>query len=387
MSQYRKKPVVIEARQWDGTEDSAHKLIAWMGNGEYSPAERVNSQMFKPWMRIFTLEGEHIASPNDWIIKGVKGEFYPCKPDIFAATYEAADGAQDVARAPEGYVLVPVEQTERDKVIRDALIYGAGFMRDGKHIPPQAVIVSAAPAVPAVAPLAQALPFAILPDEMEALRRFHECVTDGEGYDVSKDMMKRLSKIGLLRRVTANLYEHTNFGLSVLNGDFDAAPAQAEQQGMCEHYDFKSSCQECRKAEQQGDGLRAAVRAVVSMLKNGEYAEYWAHFNAKGDSDAAALENAITDLVNRARDEPEEQQGDGGAVSKEWCMKMAALEPDGGVPPAGVAALAEQPSARVELSDEQLRALYRLAWLNSTWNSFADEARDFLSAQTGESKC
>jgi hypothetical protein len=86
----------------------------------------------------------------------------------------------------------------------------------------------AAPAAPAVAPI-QTLPFAILPDEMEALRRFHECVTDGEGYDVPKDMMKRLSEIGLVRRVTANLYEHTAFGLSVLNGDFDAAPAPAEQ--------------------------------------------------------------------------------------------------------------------------------------------------------------
>ncbi|MTD33991.1 DUF551 domain-containing protein [Paludibacterium denitrificans] len=73
---------------------------------------------------------------------------------------------------------------------------------------------------------AVALPFAIIPDEMKALRRFHECVTDGEGYDVPKDMMKRPAEIGLVRRVTANIYEHTNFGLSVLNGDFDAPTAQ-----------------------------------------------------------------------------------------------------------------------------------------------------------------
>jgi hypothetical protein len=65
------------------------------------------------------------------------------------------------------------------------------------------------------------LPFAILEDEMQALRRFHECVTDNEGYDVPKPMMRRLSEIGLLRRVTANLYGHTIFGLSILNGDFD----------------------------------------------------------------------------------------------------------------------------------------------------------------------
>lgn len=70
------------------------------------------------------------------------------------------------------------------------------------------------------------LPFAIMDDELEALRRFDECVRDSDagGYDVRNEMMKRLAEIGLVRRVTANIYEHTNFGLSVLNGDFDAAP-------------------------------------------------------------------------------------------------------------------------------------------------------------------
>lgn len=42
-------------------------------------------------MRIHTLEGDHVCSEGDFIIKGVKGEFYPCKPDIFEATYEAAE--------------------------------------------------------------------------------------------------------------------------------------------------------------------------------------------------------------------------------------------------------------------------------------------------------
>lgn len=69
-----------------------------------------------------------------------------------------------------------------------------------------------------------ALPFAILDDEMKALRRFHDCVMDGEGYDVPTEMMRRLAEIGLLRRVTANYYQHTTFGLSVLNGDFVIAP-------------------------------------------------------------------------------------------------------------------------------------------------------------------
>ncbi|MGB7422925.1 MAG: hypothetical protein WA917_13780 [Comamonas sp.] len=70
------------------------------------------------------------------------------------------------------------------------------------------------------------LPFAIMDDELEALRRFDECARDFEagGHDVRKETMKRLAEIGLVRRVTANIYEHTTFGLSVLGGDFDAAP-------------------------------------------------------------------------------------------------------------------------------------------------------------------
>jgi len=69
-----------------------------------------------------------------------------------------------------------------------------------------------------------ALPFAILDDELAALRRFDECARDGEGYDVPKQMMVRLAEIGLLRRVSGSHYEHTNFGISVLNGDFGAHP-------------------------------------------------------------------------------------------------------------------------------------------------------------------
>lgn len=81
---YRKKPVVIEARQYAGP--GAHDAIdiaRWCG-GEI----RV-STLGPPEFVIPTLEGNHTASPGDWIIRGVKGELYPCKPDIFAATYEA----------------------------------------------------------------------------------------------------------------------------------------------------------------------------------------------------------------------------------------------------------------------------------------------------------
>lgn len=80
-------------------------------------------------------------------------------------------------------------------------------------------IYRARPAQQVDAPI---LPFGIMPDEMKALERFHECATDGQDYDVPKEMMRRLAEIGLLRRVTANYYAHTTFGLSVLNGEFVA---------------------------------------------------------------------------------------------------------------------------------------------------------------------
>ena len=85
MGTFRKKPVVIEARQFLGTLDSCLSLRQWIGaDGGH---EQVGESLT---LVIHTLEGDHRADPGDWIIRGVKGEFYPCKPDIFAATYEPA---------------------------------------------------------------------------------------------------------------------------------------------------------------------------------------------------------------------------------------------------------------------------------------------------------
>lgn len=99
MARYCKKPVEIDAVQWDGTADGATPIIDWiLGNG--STANYVCSNPDRcsetdgdtpHWISIRTLEGDMTASVGDWIIRGVQGEFYPCKPDIFAATYEAVD--------------------------------------------------------------------------------------------------------------------------------------------------------------------------------------------------------------------------------------------------------------------------------------------------------
>lgn len=85
---YRKKPVVIEARQFDGTPQCARDLFEWIGAcvGHTQPA---GGHLVT--LTIHTLEGDHRADPGDWIIRGVSDEHYPCKPAIFAATYEPAE--------------------------------------------------------------------------------------------------------------------------------------------------------------------------------------------------------------------------------------------------------------------------------------------------------
>ena len=83
MAKFRKKPVVIEAVIYDGT--NGNEIKKFTQGGCYTDVNDPNHPLFM----IRTLEGEHVASVGDYIIKGVKGEFYPCKPDIFAATYGA----------------------------------------------------------------------------------------------------------------------------------------------------------------------------------------------------------------------------------------------------------------------------------------------------------
>lgn len=110
-----------------------------------------------------------------------------------------------------------------------------------------------------------ALPFAILDQEMKDLMRFHECVMDGEGYDVPKDRMKRLAKIGLLRRVTANFYEHTTFGLAVINGDFQQTGEITKQLDRL-NAENAALNDYCAKVEKQRDTLLAALEPFARLL-------------------------------------------------------------------------------------------------------------------------
>lgn len=90
MTRYRKKPVVIEAFQWTGCPDQTEDL-GWIVDAIKAGSVRFEgSGTPDVSLLIDTLEGTHRANQGDWIIQGVKGELYPCKPDIFTATYEAA---------------------------------------------------------------------------------------------------------------------------------------------------------------------------------------------------------------------------------------------------------------------------------------------------------
>ena len=84
MSRFRKKPVVIDAIQWTG--ENYTRLSEWLSHWRRPLPRGAMGTLMIP-----TLEGEMQADPGDWIIRGVKGEFYPCKPDIFEATYEPAE--------------------------------------------------------------------------------------------------------------------------------------------------------------------------------------------------------------------------------------------------------------------------------------------------------
>lgn len=82
---YRKKPVVIEAIQFIDNADRIMEIHEFLGGDTM----RINYEdKYNPYIKIETLEGTMKASVGDYIIKGVNGEFYPCKPDTFEKTYE-----------------------------------------------------------------------------------------------------------------------------------------------------------------------------------------------------------------------------------------------------------------------------------------------------------
>ena len=101
MKKYVKKPVVVNAIKWDGSRKSTKEVLEFMGQ-TIDTKLQISCDKFDDYVSLVNKEGltihtledgddkraKHVASIGDYIIKGVKGEFYPCKPDIFEATYE-----------------------------------------------------------------------------------------------------------------------------------------------------------------------------------------------------------------------------------------------------------------------------------------------------------
>lgn len=92
MAKYRKKPIVVEAVQFNGEMTS--ELKSFLDNANYTVdlmSVGLTTTQSIPTLKINTLEGVMDAIPGDFIIKGVNGEYYPCKPGIFAKTYEKVE--------------------------------------------------------------------------------------------------------------------------------------------------------------------------------------------------------------------------------------------------------------------------------------------------------
>ena len=108
IKQYRKKPVVIEAIQWNGRGNI--ELAMFLNGNDWKHKEPTNTEPEK--LIIKTLEGNITASIGDWIIKGVKGEFYPIKDDIFKATYEPVELATRMKPEPVELSKLPASLAE-----------------------------------------------------------------------------------------------------------------------------------------------------------------------------------------------------------------------------------------------------------------------------------
>jgi hypothetical protein len=94
-----KKPVTIEAVKWNG--ENSEEIIAFCGDSAFTAVESVMGQTETEELYIKTLEGNLHASVGDYIIRGVNGELYPCKPDIFEKTYDIVDSGNRVREFKE----------------------------------------------------------------------------------------------------------------------------------------------------------------------------------------------------------------------------------------------------------------------------------------------
>lgn len=133
MSEYRKKPVVIEA--YCATTDSV--FPEWLADA--IEAGTVHVEPSGP-IYITTLEGTMRADYGDWIIRGVKGELYPCKPDIFEATYEPATNAQPAQPSPLERLEAWIETSMRQAILGN---WGEEWVARLRHYDQRTIVAEA----------------------------------------------------------------------------------------------------------------------------------------------------------------------------------------------------------------------------------------------------
>lgn len=154
-NRYRKKPVEIEAVRWGtpGAPTNPDPIIEWIRSGGAKAAYLTGGG---ETIAITTLEGVMSAKPGDWIIRDVQGEFYPCKPDIFAATYDPVDVVMPVivhsAQEPER---IPILSAGDRIGFRDHT--GQLYVSTCLDITPNLLVLDQITAILAVTPVDQAL--------------------------------------------------------------------------------------------------------------------------------------------------------------------------------------------------------------------------------------
>jgi hypothetical protein len=108
VASYRKKPVTIQATRWDGSQDEAREIVEWINglSGDAHVRDRgwmeeqgidvaqfIGVENLTHSISIATLEGDMFVLPGDWVIRGLAGEFYPCKNEIFEQSYTSVGRA------------------------------------------------------------------------------------------------------------------------------------------------------------------------------------------------------------------------------------------------------------------------------------------------------
>jgi hypothetical protein len=117
VKKFRKKPIVIEAIQWDGS--NLKEIIEFVGlhpSANLWTWNEYKEVVKKDGLKIFTLGGKMNADVGDFIIKGIKGEFYPCKPDIFEQTYEDEAKVDELMRYPAKEYIVQEDVINDDNM-------------------------------------------------------------------------------------------------------------------------------------------------------------------------------------------------------------------------------------------------------------------------------